>query len=174
MELEPRPREPRCREDLPRPGVGPPPYRALPRSAPRAGVLRDRPYGLRPGPSACVDGVRCEVIAPSMIPKAPGDKVKTDKRDCRRLARLHRAGELVAIRIPTPTRRRCGTCAGRGATWSRTSPGPATASPSSCCATPGCGVAARTGRSNTRHDWRRRGSRSRRWPPPSVTTGRWS
>jgi transposase len=47
-------------------------------------------------------GVRCEVIAPSLIPKAPGDKVKTDRRDCRRLARLHRAGELVAIRIPTP------------------------------------------------------------------------
>ena len=46
-------------------------------------------------------GVRCEVIAPSLIPKAPGDKVKTDRRDCRRLARLHRAGELVAIRIPT-------------------------------------------------------------------------
>jgi transposase len=46
-------------------------------------------------------GVRCEVIAPSLIPKAPGDKVKTDRRDCGRLARLHRAGELVAIRIPT-------------------------------------------------------------------------
>jgi transposase len=46
--------------------------------------------------------VRCEVIAPSLIPNAPGDKVKTDRRDCRRLARLHRAGELVAIRIPTP------------------------------------------------------------------------
>jgi transposase len=45
--------------------------------------------------------VRCEVIAPSLIPRAPGDKVKTDRRDCRRLARLHRAGELVAIRIPT-------------------------------------------------------------------------
>jgi transposase len=45
--------------------------------------------------------VRCEVIAPSLIPKAPGDKVKTDRRDCRRLARLHRAGELVAIRIPS-------------------------------------------------------------------------
>ncbi len=28
-------------------------------------------------------GVRCEVIAPSLLPKAPGDKVKTDKRDCR-------------------------------------------------------------------------------------------
>jgi transposase len=46
-------------------------------------------------------GVGCEVIAPSLIPRAPGDKVKTDKRDCRRLARLHRAGELVAVRIPT-------------------------------------------------------------------------
>src|SRR5215212_11545143 len=45
--------------------------------------------------------VRCQVIAPALIPKAPGDKIKTDSRDCRRLARLHRAGELVAIRIPT-------------------------------------------------------------------------
>ncbi len=42
-------------------------------------------------------GVGCQVVAPSLIPRAPGDKVKTDKRDCR----LHRAGELVAIRIPT-------------------------------------------------------------------------
>jgi transposase len=41
------------------------------------------------------------VIAPSLIPKAAGDKVKTDRRDCRRLARRYRAGELVAIRIPT-------------------------------------------------------------------------
>jgi transposase len=47
-------------------------------------------------------GVGCQVIAPSLIPKAPGDKVKTDRRDARRLARLHRAGELVAIHIPTP------------------------------------------------------------------------
>ena len=46
-------------------------------------------------------GVACEVIAPALIPKAPADRVKTDRRDCRRLARLHRAGELVAIRVPT-------------------------------------------------------------------------
>jgi transposase len=45
--------------------------------------------------------VRCDIIAPSLIPKAPGDRVKTDRRDCRRLARLHRAGELVAIRVPS-------------------------------------------------------------------------
>ena len=46
-------------------------------------------------------GVACQVIAPSLIPTAPGDRVKTDRRDCKRLARLHRAGELVAIRVPT-------------------------------------------------------------------------
>ena len=47
-------------------------------------------------------GIACQVIAPSLIPRAAGDKVKTDRRDSRRLARLHRAGELVAIRIPEP------------------------------------------------------------------------
>jgi len=46
-------------------------------------------------------GAACEVIAPGLIPKAPADRVKTDRRDCQRLARLHRAGELVAIRVPT-------------------------------------------------------------------------
>jgi transposase len=45
--------------------------------------------------------VACEVIAPALIPRAPGDRVKTDRRDCRRLARLYRAGELVAIRVPS-------------------------------------------------------------------------
>ena len=47
-------------------------------------------------------GVACQVVAPSLIPIAPGDRVKTDRRDCRRLARLLRAGELVAIRVPDP------------------------------------------------------------------------
>ena len=42
----------------------------------------------------------CGVIAPSLIPKPLGDKVKTDRRDCRRLARLHQAGKLAAIRVP--------------------------------------------------------------------------
>jgi transposase len=48
-------------------------------------------------------GVSCQVIAPSLVPVAAGDRVKTDKRDARRLARLHRAGELTAIRVPTPS-----------------------------------------------------------------------
>jgi len=46
-------------------------------------------------------GIPCIVVAPSLIPKAPGDRVKTDRRDCRRLARLYRAGELTPIRVPS-------------------------------------------------------------------------
>jgi transposase len=45
-------------------------------------------------------GVHCEVIAPSLIPKAPGDRVKTDKRDARKLAKLYAAGLLQPIRVP--------------------------------------------------------------------------
>ena len=45
--------------------------------------------------------VSCEVIAPSLIPTAPGDRVKTDRRDARRMVRQFRAGELVAIRVPS-------------------------------------------------------------------------
>src|ERR1700722_6122810 len=48
-------------------------------------------------------GGRCEVIAPSLIPVAPGDRVKTDKRDARRLALLLRGGQLVAVRVPDVT-----------------------------------------------------------------------
>jgi transposase len=48
-------------------------------------------------------GHACCVIAPSMIPKKPGDRVKTDRRDSLMLARLHRAGELTAIWVPDPS-----------------------------------------------------------------------
>ena len=47
-------------------------------------------------------GYRSEIIAPSLIPKRAGDRVKTDSRDCIRLAELSRAGELTAIWIPDP------------------------------------------------------------------------
>jgi transposase len=45
-------------------------------------------------------GVRCIVVAPSLIPKRPGDRVKTDRRDAIRLAQLHRSGELTAVYVP--------------------------------------------------------------------------
>jgi transposase len=47
--------------------------------------------------------VACQVVAPSMIPKRSGDRVKTDKRDARKLARLLRAGELTCVYIPEAT-----------------------------------------------------------------------
>jgi transposase len=47
-------------------------------------------------------GVACIVAAPALIPKRPGSRVKTDRRDARDLCRLHRVGELVAIRVPDP------------------------------------------------------------------------
>jgi transposase len=43
----------------------------------------------------------CDVIAPSLIPRRPGDRIKTDRRDARQLAILYRAGALTAIHIPT-------------------------------------------------------------------------
>ncbi len=42
-------------------------------------------------------GIDCMVVAPSMIPRKQGDRVKTDRRDSEMLARLHRAGELTAV-----------------------------------------------------------------------------
>jgi len=57
-------------------------------------------YGLARACAAA--GIACTVAAPSKIPRAPGDRVKTDRRDAERLARLLRLGELVAVRVPEP------------------------------------------------------------------------
>jgi transposase len=48
-------------------------------------------------------GVECAVLAPSLTPSRAGDRLKTDRRDARKLARLLRAGELTAIYVPEPT-----------------------------------------------------------------------
>lgn len=45
--------------------------------------------------------IACEVIAPALIPRRPGDRVKTDRRDAAQLAILYRAGALTAVHIPT-------------------------------------------------------------------------
>lgn len=47
-------------------------------------------------------GVHCTVVAPSLIPERAGDRVKTDRRDAEKLARLHRSGELTEVWVPTP------------------------------------------------------------------------
>lgn len=46
-------------------------------------------------------GIECEVIAPALIPKKPGERVKTDRRDAINLAKLFRAGELTSVYVPT-------------------------------------------------------------------------
>ncbi len=45
-------------------------------------------------------GYACAVVAPSLIPRRPGDRIKTDRRDAVKLARLHRAGELTPVWVP--------------------------------------------------------------------------
>jgi transposase len=47
-------------------------------------------------------GVDCSIVAPSKVPRQPGDRVKTDRRDADQLARLLRAGELTGIYVPDP------------------------------------------------------------------------
>jgi transposase len=45
-------------------------------------------------------GIRCDVIAPALTPRRPGQRIKTDRRDAAKLVRLYRAGELTAIHVP--------------------------------------------------------------------------
>jgi transposase len=47
-------------------------------------------------------GLDCILVCPSKVPRKPGDRVKTDRRDADQLARLYRAGELTGIYVPQP------------------------------------------------------------------------
>ena len=48
------------------------------------------------------EDIACRVIAPALIPRRPGDRVKTDRRDARQLAELLRADLLTEVHLPTP------------------------------------------------------------------------
>jgi transposase len=48
-------------------------------------------------------GIDCAVVAPGLVPRRPGDRVKTDPRDARKLARLLAGGLLEPIHVPSPT-----------------------------------------------------------------------
>ena len=86
--------------------------------------------------------VACAVIAPALIPRKPGERIKTDRRDARKLAELWRAGLLTEVRPPTPadeavaapvtTRERIGNAVGTG--WA------------SCSCAAACTTAGGTGR----------------------------
>jgi len=75
-------------------------------------------------------GHDCVVVAPSLIPGRPDDRVKTDRRDAAGLAPLHRAGELTAVWVPDAKheamrdlvrarRTQCAPCAGRASSSRR-------------------------------------------------------
>src|SRR2546427_6741759 len=46
-------------------------------------------------------GIVCSVVAPGLVPQRPGDRVKTDSRDARKLARLLAGGLLERIHVPS-------------------------------------------------------------------------
>lgn len=75
------------------------------RVASQAGAVRccyeAGPCGFELQRQLTAHGVPCDVIAPSLIPRRPGDRIKTDRRDAGQLAVLYRAGALTAIHIPT-------------------------------------------------------------------------
>src|ERR1700749_2714392 len=48
-------------------------------------------------------GHKCTVVAPSMIPRRPGERIKTDRRDSEKLAILHRSGDLTPVWVPDTT-----------------------------------------------------------------------
>lgn len=47
-------------------------------------------------------GVPCQVVAPSLVPRRPGERIKTDRRDARKLAEYLAGGHLTPVRAPTP------------------------------------------------------------------------
>jgi transposase len=45
-------------------------------------------------------GVECEVVAPSLVPRKPGEKIKTDRRDAQKLAQCFQSGTLTSVWVP--------------------------------------------------------------------------
>jgi transposase len=63
-------------------------------------VYEAGPCGYKLARELADHGYHCEVVAPAKIPRSPGDRVKTDRRDALQLASLARAGALVPVVVP--------------------------------------------------------------------------
>jgi transposase len=59
------------------------------------------PCGFELQRALTTDGIGCDIIAPALIPRRAGDRIKTDRRDAIQLATLYRAGVLTRIHVPT-------------------------------------------------------------------------
>ncbi len=75
--------------------------RRLACGAPMEFVYEAGPCGYKIQRQITALGHKCAVIAPGLIPVKPGDRVKTDRRDAEKLARLYRAGELTEVYVPS-------------------------------------------------------------------------
>jgi transposase len=75
--------------------------RRLQRQGPVRCCYEAGPCGFELQRALVEQGIPCDVIAPALIPRRPGDRIKTDRRDAAQLAVLCRAGALTAIHIPT-------------------------------------------------------------------------
>src|ERR671910_1048816 len=84
-------------------------------------------------------GHPCIVVAPSLIPTKPGDRVKTNRRDATALARLHRAGELTPVWVPDAAHE-----AMRDLVRARPRPAACSARRASTCRAFSCGTAGST------------------------------
>lgn len=62
----------------------------------------DGPCGYALQRRMATDRIACDVIAPALMPRKPGERVKTNRRDARKLAELGRAGLLTVVQPPTP------------------------------------------------------------------------
>lgn len=98
--LRPGESEPEAREFPKEPHVIRRFFRRLTREGPvrvcyEAGVSG---YDLHRQITAC--GLSCDVVAPALTPRRPGERIKTNRRDAKKLVRLFRAGELTAIHVP--------------------------------------------------------------------------
>src|SRR2546428_1845778 len=82
-------------------------------------------------------GVACDVVAPTLVPVKPGDRVKTDRRDAEKLARSFRSGDLTPVWVPDPAHEALRDLV-RARGQEGPAPGPVTGCRSSCSGT-ACG-----------------------------------
>jgi hypothetical protein len=89
-------------------------------------------------------GVTCDVVAPSLIPVRAGDKVKTDRRDAKKLVTRYRGGVLRFVAPPTPETEGSAICCAAATISAAPAQPPGIASPSSFC-----GMGGSTARAST-------------------------
>ena len=156
-------------QDLPRRRLGPTPDQADRSAKGDLGLLEAGPTGYDLHRQLTSMGVRCDVVAPSLIPKGSGDRVKTDRRDARRLAGLHRAGQLTPSPSPLPRKKGYATSADPRGHGPGPDPGPQP--PERVPASPQRGVAWRIPLDRTPPTLVGDLSfEDRHWPPPTPTT----